>query len=58
MLIAINRDRSLYFGLMEVIWLVAGGLGPTLGGCFHAVDVLEVVLLDQFVSASKLSEAL
>src|ERR1019366_6821946 len=28
------RDRSLYFGLLEVIWLVAGGLGPTLGGAF------------------------
>ncbi|KAH7333461.1 major facilitator superfamily domain-containing protein [Rhexocercosporidium sp. MPI-PUGE-AT-0058] len=26
------RQRSLYFGLLEVVWTVAGGVGPVLGG--------------------------
>ena len=26
------RHRSLYFGLLEVVWTVAGGVGPVLGG--------------------------
>ncbi|KAL2062706.1 hypothetical protein VTL71DRAFT_5778 [Oculimacula yallundae] len=28
------RSRSLYIGLMEVVWIVAGGVGPILGGAF------------------------
>lgn len=27
-----SRHRSLYFGLLEVVWAVAGGVGPVLGG--------------------------
>jgi MFS family permease len=27
-----SRHRSLYFGLLEVVWTVAGGVGPVLGG--------------------------
>lgn len=27
-----NRKRPLYFGLFEVAWAVAGGVGPVLGG--------------------------
>jgi len=26
------RHRSLYFGLLEVVWVLAGGVGPVLGG--------------------------
>ena len=29
-----NRNRSLYIGLMELVWIVAGGIGPVLGGAF------------------------
>jgi MFS family permease len=29
-----NRSRSLYIGLMELVWMVAGGVGPVLGGVF------------------------
>lgn len=29
-----NRHRSLYLGLMEVMWAFAGGVGPLLGGAF------------------------
>ena len=29
-----NRSRSLYIGLMELVWIVAGGVGPVLGGAF------------------------
>ncbi|KAJ5759205.1 Efflux pump dotC [Penicillium odoratum] len=28
------RHRSLYLGLMEVMWALAGGVGPLLGGAF------------------------
>lgn len=28
------RDRSLYLGLTEMMWAVAGGAGPVLGGAF------------------------
>ncbi|TVY44625.1 MFS-type transporter [Lachnellula cervina] len=28
------RSRSLYMGLMELVWIVAGGVGPVLGGAF------------------------
>ncbi|KAJ5522820.1 Efflux pump dotC [Penicillium frequentans] len=28
------RHRSLYLGLMEVMWALAGGIGPLLGGAF------------------------
>lgn len=28
------RHRSLFFGLMELIWAVAGGIGPLVGGAF------------------------
>ncbi|TVY23777.1 MFS-type transporter [Lachnellula hyalina] len=28
------RSRSLYMGLMELVWIVAGGAGPVLGGAF------------------------
>ncbi|TVY80958.1 MFS-type transporter [Lachnellula suecica] len=28
------RSRSLYIGLMEVVWIIAGGIGPVLGGAF------------------------
>lgn len=28
------RSRTLYFGLVEVTWALAGGLGPILGGAF------------------------
>lgn len=27
-----NRSRSLYLGLLEVIWAIAGGIGPVVGG--------------------------
>ena len=29
-----NRSRSLYIGLMELVWIIAGGIGPILGGAF------------------------
>lgn len=29
-----NRERSLYLGLMEVMWAIAAGIGPLLGGVF------------------------
>ena len=29
-----TRHRSLYFGLLEVMWAIAGGVGPVLGGIF------------------------
>jgi EmrB/QacA subfamily drug resistance transporter len=29
-----QRSRSLYIGLCEVIWALAGGLGPIIGGAF------------------------
>ena len=28
------RRRTLFFGILEVTWTVAGGLGPILGGAF------------------------
>ena len=28
------RHRSLYIGLLEIIWCIAGGIGPVLGGAF------------------------
>ncbi|KAL3419069.1 efflux pump antibiotic resistance [Phlyctema vagabunda] len=28
------RERSLYLGLLEVIWAISGGIGPVLGGVF------------------------
>lgn len=28
------RDRSLYLGCLEVMWAIAGGTGPVLGGFF------------------------
>ncbi|KAE9376670.1 putative MFS transporter [Stipitochalara longipes BDJ] len=28
------RARSLYIGIMELVWVVAGGVGPVLGGVF------------------------
>jgi len=28
------RSRSLYIGLMELVWIIAGGIGPILGGAF------------------------
>lgn len=28
------RQRSLFFGLLECVWALAGGLGPILGGTF------------------------
>ncbi|KAN0117133.1 putative MFS transporter [Hyaloscypha variabilis] len=28
------RARSLYIGIMELVWVVAGGVGPVLGGLF------------------------
>ena len=29
-----SRHRSLYFGLLEVMWAIAAGVGPVLGGAF------------------------
>ncbi len=29
-----TRHRSLYFGILEVMWAIAGGVGPVLGGVF------------------------
>ena len=29
-----DRQRTLFFGLCECIWALAGGLGPILGGTF------------------------
>lgn len=29
-----NRERSLYLGLMELMWAFAAGIGPLLGGVF------------------------
>jgi MFS family permease len=29
-----NRSRSLYIGIMELVWVIAGGVGPVLGGIF------------------------
>lgn len=29
-----NRHRSLYFGLLELMWVIAAGIGPVLGGVF------------------------
>jgi MFS family permease len=29
-----NRARSLYIGIMELVWVIAGGVGPVLGGVF------------------------
>lgn len=34
----LTRSRALFIGLMEVMWAVAGGIGPVLGGIF-AQDV-------------------
>ena len=28
------RDRGLYFGLLSVVWAIASGVGPVLGGVF------------------------
>lgn len=28
------RSRTLYFGLIEVTWALAGGIGPIVGGAF------------------------
>lgn len=28
------RSRALYLGLLEVIWAIAGGVGPVIGGVF------------------------
>lgn len=33
-LLTLYRHRSLYLGLMEFMWAVAGGVGPLLGGAF------------------------
>jgi len=30
----LTRSRSLYLGLLEVMWAIAGGIGPVLGGAF------------------------
>ena len=30
----VRRARSLYIGIMELVWVVAGGVGPVLGGLF------------------------
>jgi MFS family permease len=29
-----NRSRTLYLGLLQAMWAVAGGVGPVLGGAF------------------------
>ena len=29
-----SRHRSLYFGLLELMWVIAAGIGPVLGGVF------------------------
>jgi len=34
MRLILNRNRSLYIGLMELVWIIAGGVGPVLGGAF------------------------
>jgi MFS family permease len=34
MRLILNRARSLHIGIMEVVWVIAGGLGPVLGGVF------------------------
>jgi MFS family permease len=33
-LLTSNRSRTLYLGLLQAIWAVAGGVGPVLGGAF------------------------
>lgn len=33
-LLKMSRHRSLYFGLLEVMWAIAAGVGPVLGGAF------------------------
>ena len=30
--LTVIRHRSLHFGLLEVVWAIAGGVGPVLGG--------------------------
>jgi len=30
----LSRSRSLYIGIMELVWVIAGGVGPVLGGVF------------------------
>ena len=30
----LTRSRALFIGLMEVMWAIAGGIGPVLGGIF------------------------
>jgi MFS family permease len=29
-----QRDRGLYYGMTSIIWAVASGIGPVLGGAF------------------------
>lgn len=33
-MLILSRSRSLYLGLLEVMWAIAGGVGPVLGGAF------------------------
>ncbi|KAF3393245.1 hypothetical protein DPV78_009691 [Talaromyces pinophilus] len=37
------RDRGLYFGLLSVVWAIASGVGPVLGGVFSEKLSLEDV---------------
>lgn len=32
LVLTVNRKRSLFLGLLECMWAIAGGVGPTLGG--------------------------
>lgn len=31
-----QRDRGVYYGLTSVVWAVASGVGPVIGGAFTA----------------------
>ena len=35
------RERGLYLGLTELVWALAGGLGPIMGGAFTQVSKLR-----------------